>query len=197
MNLDKYLQVNIARHKTLLWILAFIITVSSAIYQRLTGPTYPVRGKIIFHNQKISYKLLRSEVVTRDAAIRLTVPDTAITGFITFRRYRSHDNWSTIPLQRQGEVLAGFLPKQPAAGKIAYIVHLARQEEEISLSGEQPIILRYKGVVPAWVLIPHIIVIFLAMLFSNRTALEALDPDGKSKKYLLWTIALFFIGGSF
>ncbi len=195
MNIDKYLNFNIARHKISLWILAFIITVSSAIYQRMTGPTYPVRGKIIINNQKIAYKLLRSEVVTRDAAVKLNVPDTTITGYITFQRYRSFDDWSIAPLQRQAEMLVGFLPKQPAAGKIIYLVYLIHGEKEVSLTGEKPVILRYKGAVPAWVLIPHILIIFLAMLFSNRTALEALDPNGQSKKYLLWTIGLFFIGG--
>ena len=195
MNIDKHLNFNIATHKISLWILAFIITVSSAIYQRMTGPTYPVRGKIVINNHKISYKLLRSEVVTQDAAVKLNVPDTTITGYITYRRYRSFDDWSIVPLQRQAEMLVGFLPKQPAAGKIIYLVYLVHREKEISLTGEKPVILRYKGAVPAWVLIPHILIIFLAMLFSNRTALEALDPSGQSKKYLLWTIGLFFIGG--
>lgn len=195
MNIDKYLNFNIAKHKITLWVLAFIITVSSAIYQRMTGPTYPVRGKIVINNQKISYKLLRSEVVTQDAAIKLNVPDTTITGYITYRRYRSYDDWSIVPLQRQAEMLVGFLPKQPAAGKIIYLVYLIHGEKEISLTAEKPVILRYKGAVPAWVLIPHILIIFLAMLFSNRTALEALDPNGQSKKYLLWTIGLFFMGG--
>lgn len=195
MNIDKYLNFNIAKHKITLWVLAFIITVSSAMYQRMTGPTYPVRGKIVINNQKISYKLLRSEVVTQDAAIKLNVPDTTITGYITYRRYRSYDDWSIVPLQRQAEMLVGFLPKQPAAGKIIYLVYLIHGEKEISLTAEKPVILRYKGAVPAWVLIPHILIIFLAMLFSNRTALEALDPNGQSKKYLLWTIGLFFMGG--
>jgi len=195
MNIDKYLNFNIAKHKISLWVLAFIITVSSAIYQRMTGPTYPVRGKIAINNQKISYKLLRSEVVTQDAAIKLNIPDTTITGYITYRRYRSYDDWSIVPLQRQADMLVGFLPKQPAAGKIIYLVYLIHGEKEISLTAEKPVILRYKGAVPAWVLIPHILIIFLAMLFSNRTALEALDPNGQSKKYLLWTIGLFFMGG--
>lgn len=195
MNIDKYLNFKIATHKILLWIVAFIITLSSAIYQRMTGPTYPVRGETVVNDQKISYKLLRSEVVTKDAAIKLNVPDTTITGYITFRRYRSFDSWSIVPLQRQGEMLVGFLPKQPAAGKIVYLIYLIHREKEVSLTGEKPVILRYKGVVPGWVLIPHIIIIFLAMLFSNRAALEALDPNGQSKKYLLWTIGLFFIGG--
>ena len=33
------------------------------------------------------------------------------------------------------------------------------------------------------------------MLLSNRTGLETLDPAGQSKKYMLWTIGFFWVGG--
>jgi cytochrome bd-type quinol oxidase subunit 2 len=36
---------------------------------------------------------------------------------------------------------------------------------------------------------------FFAMLYSNRTGLEALDSKGNAKRYMYWSIALFFIGG--
>lgn len=190
-----FMNLRIAKHKTILWLLAVIITLASAVYQRMTGPTYPVRGKITVGDQKISYKLLRSEVTDRDAKVKLTVVDSTISGYIIYKRYRSNDDWSTIPLVRDKEVLTGYLPKQPAAGKIIYSVHLRRGTEEVSLTGTQPIILRFKGAVPGWVLIPHILIIFLAMLLSNRTALEALDSSGQSKKYMLWTIGFFLAGG--
>ncbi|MBC7364183.1 MAG: hypothetical protein H5U07_06540, partial [Candidatus Aminicenantes bacterium] len=46
--------------KTLTWILAFLITASSAVYQRITGPTYPTRGVVNFLGQEIKFKLPRS-----------------------------------------------------------------------------------------------------------------------------------------
>jgi hypothetical protein len=190
-----FINIKMAKHKTILWLLAILITLTSAIYQRMTGPTYPVRGKVTLGDQKITYKLLRSEVTDRDAIIKLTVPDSAISGYFTYRRYRSNDDWLIIPLAREKELLTGYLPKQPAAGKIMYSVHLRRGTADVSLTGSQPIILRFKGAVPGWVLIPHILIIFFAMLLSNRTALEALDPTGQSKKYMLWTIGFFLVGG--
>jgi len=195
MNSNGFINLSIAKHKTILWLLAIIITLASAVYQRMTGPTYPVRGKVTIGDQKISYKLLRSEVTDRDAMVRLTVPDSSISGYLIYKRYRSNDEWLTMPLLREKELLTGYLPKQPAAGKIMYSVHLRRGTADISLTGTQPIMLRFKGAVPGWVLIPHILIIFFAMLLSNRTALEALDPAGQSKKYMLWTIGFFMVGG--
>ena len=195
MNSNGFINLSIAKHKTILWLLAIIITLASAVYQRMTGPTYPVRGKVTIGDQKISYKLLRSEVTDRDAMVKLTVPDSSISGYLIYKRYRSNDEWLTMPLLREKELLTGYLPKQPAAGKIMYSVHLRRGTADISLTGAQPIMLRFKGAVPGWVLIPHILIIFFAMLLSNRTALEALDPAGQSKKYMLWTIGFFMVGG--
>ena len=43
-----------------LWLLAFIITISSAAYQRMTGPTYPLRGQVSLDESVIKYKLARS-----------------------------------------------------------------------------------------------------------------------------------------
>ncbi len=183
-----------AQHKVLLWILAFVITISSAVYQRMTGPTYPVRGKVELGKTIVKFKFLRSETVDKDALVSVTVPDTSVSGYVMYRRYKSHDEWMRMPLKREGDRLVAWLPRQPAAGKIMYRVFLVENGREIALTDE-PVILRYKGVVPAFILIPHIFLMFLAMLFSNRSALEALDARGNARKYMLWTIGLFTVGG--
>jgi len=189
------IDLKIARHKIILWILAIIITLASAIYQRMSGPTYPKRGKLNFETNEISFKLLRTETVNTNAPINLTVPDTTIEGYVKYVRYKSHDEWTELPLQRKGDKLAAHLPHQPPAGKLMYFVHLTKNDHQISLTGDEPIILRYKGEVPAYILLLHIFIIFFAMLLSNRTGLEALDANGKAYQYMLWTIGFFFVGG--
>jgi len=39
--------------KFAIWVLAFIITIAAAVYQRATGPTYPVSGKISLADSEI------------------------------------------------------------------------------------------------------------------------------------------------
>ncbi|MEJ2048300.1 MAG: hypothetical protein P8Y60_00370 [Calditrichota bacterium] len=195
MSEEKFIHFNIAGHKVTLWIITVLITISSAVYQRLTGPTYPVRGKILFSGTEINFKLLRTETTDRDALIKIEVPDTAMYGYVKFKRYNSNDKWSEIPLKRSGKYLIQELPRQPAAGKLIYQVYLQENERIISLTDGKPVIIRFKGHVPEVILIPHILLMFLAMLFSNRTALEALDPAGNAKRYMLWTIGLFLVGG--
>ncbi len=195
MDTQKGLNLPIARHKWLLWILAVIITLSSAAYQRLTGPTYPVRGKVTVGDTGISFKLLRSETVGKDAAVQIAIADTSITGLVRYKRYKSRDLWTSQQMIHEEGYLTARLPEQPPAGKLMYFVHLGKGNQEVSLTGESPVILRYKGAVPLEVLIPHVLIMFLAMLLSNRTALETLDAGGKIKRYIYWTIGLFFVGG--
>jgi hypothetical protein len=191
----KFINLRIAHHPVWLWVLAFLITASSAIYQRMTGPTYPYRGEVTVGENTVSFKLLRSETVETDAVVKLTIPNTEVSGYVRYRRYKSYDEWADIPLKREGDQLVAYLPHQPAAGKIMYFVYLNWGEEEVSLTGDEPIVLRYKGAVPMAVLIPHVLLMFLAMLYSNRAALESLDAQGNYRRYMIWTMGFFFVGG--
>jgi len=190
-----FMNARFAKHKVLLGILAVVITLSSAVYQRMTGPSSPVRGKIILGDQPIKYKLLRNETIGRDVEISLEVPDQSINGVVKYRRYKSNDDWQVIPLVRTDSRLTAELPEQPAAGKLMYLVSLSRNGQTVSLTENDPVILRYKGAVPLAVLLPHILFIFMAMLYSNRAGLEAFDADGKSRRYLLIVFWLFILGG--
>lgn len=191
----KFVNIPIAQRRVWLWVLALVITVSSALYQRMTGPTHPYRGKVTAGEENISFKLLRSETVGTDAAIKLKIANSEVGGYVRYRRYKSHDGWADILLQREGDQLVAYLPHQPAAGKLTYFVYLTWGEEEVSLSGDEPIMIRYKGAVPDAVLIPHVLLMFLAMFFSNRAALESLDARGNARRLMLWTMGFFFIGG--
>ncbi len=195
MTNTKSINLRIAHHKIILWLLALIVTIASALYQRMTGPTYPLKGKGLIGNETISFKLLRSETVDKDVPVNIKVPDTTTGGYVQYKRYKSNDNWTKVPLQREGNKLVAYLPQQPPAGKLIYYVYLENDSQKVSLTKNKPVILRYKGSVPAAILIPHVLFVFIAMLLSNRTALEALDARGNAYKYMLWTIGLFFIGG--
>lgn len=189
------IDIKIAHHSVWLWILAFLITAGSAVYQRMTGPTYPVRGIAHLGSSEQPYSFLTSEEVGRDLKVSITSPDTAVQAWVKYRRFKSHDAWQRIDLVRDGDMLAAYLPAQPSAGKLIYTVSAAKGEGPAVALTTEPVIARYKGGVPAWVLLPHILIMFMAMLIANRTGLEALDSRGRTKRKMLLTIILLFIGG--
>ncbi len=179
----------------LLWLTAVVITLSSAIYQRQTGPTYPVEGTVTVNNQEIDFSLLRTHDSGIDPLIELAVPDQSVTGEYIYRRYRSHDEWTQRPLERSGDRLLLRLPSQPPTGKIMYQISLKIPEGEQLLLTPDPVIMRFKGSVPTSILLPHVLFMFFAMLISNRSGLQVLVKGERLYRYALVTTILLFLGG--
>lgn len=183
------------KHKTILILLfSIIFTLIIAVYQRMTGPTYPVKGKISLGEQDIPYKLIRAYDGSDQAPVQINVNDTSVKGEIRYRRFKSYDFWQTEAMVRTGEILTGYLPHLPPAGKVMYEVTLIKGNQRHALT-EQPEVLRYKGKVPLSVLIPHIIIIFLAMLFSTFTGLMVLFRGQNTYVYAWITVLSLLIGG--
>ncbi|MEE4257379.1 MAG: hypothetical protein V2I47_10095 [Bacteroidales bacterium] len=183
----------------LIWIFAVLLTASVLIYQRMTGPTYPKRGNIEIGSEKISYALLRTwenEKYAADrqgARISLEVPQ-GIDGEIRYKRLGTNDEWTILEMQREGEEVYAMLPNQPAAGKLLYIVTLSDGMKLYKLT-EEPVTIRFKDHIPDWIPLPHVLLIFVALLFSTMTAVEALRRGRKVMTYTLLTLLSMLIGG--
>jgi len=125
------------------------------------------------------------------------VPDTSIKGTITYKRYKSNDSLTTVPLVRRNDTLFFMMPVQPAAGKMMYEITLSSSSEKVVLKAKSDefAVMRFKGPVPLYILIPHVLAMFLGLLFSTRTAIEALIGGARTFKLALWTIFFLVIGG--
>lgn len=179
----------------LLWITAILFTLIFVVYQRMTGPTYPDRGDVTLRGETIDYKLLRSHELDSDAPVTLEIPEnTSIEGEVAYKRYKMNEEWTVVPMSQEDGKLVAYLPAQPAAGKLAYRVRLISGDETVMLT-EEPVVIRFKGVVPPAVLIPHILLMFIAMLFSTRTGIEALAGGKRTYIYALITFITLFLGG--
>jgi hypothetical protein len=177
------------------WIIAFLITLVAASYQRITGPTYPVRGTVALSGNQIPYRLARSHGGAGDQVISISVPDTGVTGDLVWKRRPTNDPETTTPMRREEDRLVGELPHQPPAGKLEYRVQLHRGEDTVSIPESGPAILRFKGGVPHAVLIPHIVLMFCAMLYSNRAMIEVFQKRRNLPHYALGTATMLLLGG--
>lgn len=192
----------------LLWVLAVLFTLLTFTWQDKTGPTYPFEGDLPTAKGTVHFKLVRSEIIGHDLAVVLLDPVPAgITGRVEYRRFKSHDDWTTVPLQRgafryerRGRIfpLSGLGATMPSlrerAGKYEYFVKIDDGSgEEISISGDRPVVARYKGDVPTVPLLSHVAVIFISMMFAARTVLAAL-VDAPYRWLLRLTILSFLLG---
>lgn len=177
-----------------LWTIALVLVTLAALYQRRTGPSYPIDGTVRVGAQNIRFSLSRSHAGAGDAAVRVPAPDPLIVGSIRMRRFRSSDPWVTRELTRQGDFLVGRIPHQPPAGKVTYQISLARGADPVLLPPE-PVTLRFRGDIPALIMVPHVFLMFLAMLFSTRAGLEALLKGPDVPRLAVWTMATLVAGG--
>ncbi|PKP33886.1 MAG: hypothetical protein CVU00_09225 [Bacteroidetes bacterium HGW-Bacteroidetes-17] len=155
----------------LLWTFSVIFMMVFVVYQRLTGPTHPSRGKVEIAGETVKYKLLRSWGNEGDAKIEVEVEDQNINGIFKFRRFKSHDEWSEVPN-----------------------IILSNDNTSVTVR-EEPVILRFTGIVPKYILYPHILLMFLAMVFSIRAGIEAYYRRDNIFKFTQYTVILFFLGG--
>ena len=182
--------------RLILWVLAFALMLSAAIYQRLTGPTHPERGRVELASKSWRYRLVRSGSTDEGALVRLPAIAPAEEIVLRHRRYPIDEPFARAPFQREEEGWSARLPVQPAAGKVEYFVEIVREEGILRLpkTGET-VVLRYKDPVPLAVLLPHVLFMFTAMLLGLRTALSALFRHPDWRRLGAWTLGLMTVGG--
>ncbi len=180
---------------TWLWVLALLLMLAAAVWQRRTGPSYPVRGTFPTAAGDRAYRLPRSHVTTSGAPV--TVPAARAAGSLIWRRYPTDDAFQAVRLVRQGDSLTATLPPQPPAGKVEYYVELrdgADTVPALRAPEREAAVLRYRGPVQVAVLLPHVLAMFLSMLVAVRAALGALV--GRDERRLAWVALLgFSLGG--
>ncbi len=183
------------KNSVLLWTLAFLLTVAVVFYQRITGPTHPIKGSETVEGNSVNYKFLRSHTSFEKLPVKVFGKIENIKGFVKYRRYKSGDPWNEIEMKKGKDNLTAELPGQPSAGKIEYSVILKTKNEETVLNNDQSVVARFKDKVPPFFLIIHIVFMILSFLFAIRTGLEVLRKNGNYFNLVKWTLGIVFIGG--
>jgi hypothetical protein len=180
-----------------LWLLSFLLTVVLAVYQRMSGPTYPIKGAETLAGAEIKYKFYRSWTSGQDLPVRFAIRSGAGSSILSYRRYPllDDDKWTTVSMTVKAGTFQASIPSQPPAGKVIYKVELLSAGRSVWLNHGKPVIARFKGEVPDSLLIVHIIFMFAGLLLAFRTGLEALRPDGRWQRLVPWTLGAVFAGG--
>jgi hypothetical protein len=181
--------------KTILWILAFVITISLAIYQRKTGPTWPVEGTLDTESLHVAYSLDRSHGGEGDQEVNIHVVDgDDVIGTLYYKRYRTEDEWTPVSMLRIDTNLTAFLPHQPPAGKLAYFIEISHQGQVHRLPANGDVVTRFKGDVPVYWLLPHVIIMFAALMLAVRTGLGLIFREDV-RKLVIIAFWLLLVGG--
>jgi hypothetical protein len=155
-----------------LWLAAFAVMLGAATWQRLTGPTHLRRGWTEIAGQRVRWRLPRAATSGQPLRVALPAPEGA-SGTIHYRRFPLDEPFVEVVMSRQDGALVGFLPTQPPAAKLEYFVTVASPGGTVRIPSGEPLLMRFKGHVPLWILLPHVLVMFFAMLIGVRAALAA------------------------
>ncbi len=176
-----------------LWVISFILFIGIAYFQRVTGPTYPVKGKIEINGKDYKYKFLRTFDGDK-APVKLAIDTKKIKGIVKHRVFRSKKEWEVLEMKQEEGKIVAYLPNMPPAGKVEYNVFVSDGDKDI-LVNKEPVVLRYKGAVPKFILIPHVLFMILTILFAIRTGFEVIFKGRKTFEYATITVISLFFGG--
>jgi hypothetical protein len=188
------------RFSVVLWIAAFILTVVLAVFQRMTGPSYPLRGSFeLPDGGEQSYSLPRTHGGAGGLEVVVELPASVPGGTLEWRRYPTDEPWRSQELVGDGDgSWSAEIPHQPPAGKVEYRLSLAGGDLTITAPEGDPAVARFRADVPAWVLIPHILAMFGSMLVATRSLLEVLRPATLGPRAMVLTaMGLLVVGGLF
>ncbi|HUX56099.1 MAG TPA: hypothetical protein VMV77_03945 [Bacteroidales bacterium] len=198
--------------KFILWFLAIVITVGAVIYQRQTGPTYPKRLDANLNDTAYELKLVRSLSLDERSEVKLKISDTTVKAKLYFKRFKADEEYQVKEFSYREYPVNSFImnkifkinvekgffadvPQQPAAGKIQYYFEVTDTNGIHTYFKDTPVVIRFKGGVPSFILIPHILFMFIAMLLSTLAGLMSVIKFPLYKKYSIWTLILFIAGG--
>ena len=176
--------------KTVYWILAIVITLVLSVYQRMTGPTYPKKVTVEVNGEQYKIKLPRSGVQQDEVITLKDVPQTQGNMTLHYRRYPTSDAYTTVDFEWRDDAWQASLPMQPVAGKLQYYITMDGK----NYPADEPVVIRFRNDVPASILIPHILLMFGAMLLAVYTFLMVVT--GRKYRRWLWiTVGTLFVGG--
>jgi len=175
--------------KVAYWFVAISITLFLSIYQRMTGPTYPKKVDIELNGESFRVKLPRSGI-QQDEIVTLKDVPSGISAQMHYRRYPTTDAYTTVDFVWKDNAWQAALPVQPIAGKLQYYITVDNKD----YLKEEPTVIRFRDDVPAYILIPHILLMFGAMLFAVYS-LIMVTMHKDYRKWLKITVATLFVGG--
>ena len=187
--------------RILIAVIAFVAMYAMARYQRRTGPTWPISVQETLAGSDVSGELIRTQAGSDDARVALEVSGSDLQGEVVWRRYPTDDEWTRLPMvleEIEGrKELAAYLPNQPMAAKLEYSVRLWQGEQEVTLPHEGTSVIRFRRNVPAWALLPHVVIMFATLWIVFRAALGAIFGEIGVRRFIPTILGLLIIGGFF
>lgn len=172
------------KRSVLIWAVTVCLTLAFLVWQRVSGPTHAVKFRTAVAGALAEGKLQRGGSISRDLPVTVHAPDPGLAATVVWRRYPTGDPWQELPMARDGEWLRAALPRQKMAGKLEYQVRLQKDGQSVQVPAREAAVARYKGDVPAVLLICHVACMIIGMFYSSACGMTALLRGPRSLRNL-------------
>jgi hypothetical protein len=185
--------------KILLLLISTVIAVFAVFVQQFSSSDRPYYEEIKINNIDYSFKLPVYHEGNEECLIELSVPDTTIKGLLYYKLFKSNHEYNFINLIRMNENLVSVLPHQKQNIKVQYYLELNSDGKKYFIARDNPVIVRFQGVVPKYVLFPQVAIMFVALIFSCFAGMLTFSHIDSYKKYAkvsfyLFTLSALVIG---
>lgn len=179
---------------SVLWFAAVAAAMAVAVFQRTTGPTWPVQGQAMMEGKPVQFRFSRSHTAATPMKVAVRADGPGLNLTLAYRRFRAGDNWSSVAMDWDGDAYSAFLPGQPPAGKMEYRVY-TKSDANPEYLGPSSIVVRFKGEVPAVLLFLHILFMMAGIVLCVRTGLESLRNEPRLTPLMQSTLTALIGGG--
>lgn len=177
---------------------SFLISFFILLFQRTTGPTYPVEKNLKIDNKTYTFILPRS--ANNDKELQITIPKIKnFSAYIKYRKYRYDTEFENRSFTENQDNLIVNISPLPAAGKYEYFIfYYDKDNQRVINVNDEPVIIRFKNKVPKFLVIIHILFVFAGFFTSNIAGLHSIFFAEKLniiKKFSIITLIFLFAGG--
>jgi len=183
--------------KTLCWALAIVLTLAVAAYQHAGSRTQAQKVEFTLNGTAYSVSLPHS-LDTGSEGMKLHIndlPPEARICCLFEPCFGEAAAWDTL-YARKNESGTFIIPfsTHHTTEKINYYISIASFGETVFVT-DKPLTLHFKNSVPIWLLIPHLLLMLAALLFSSLSGILAFIKQASFYRYAKWALWYLLGGG--
>lgn len=175
--------------KDICWLLAIVLTAYLAVLQLVMESSYPVVTEINTGKQKISLQLIRSFEGNGNCPVVFPIGDIAVKGYLLYNLKSDTLKRVKLDLTREGDKLTGHLPQQLPGTEMEYQVFLEREKAQIEVNNGKPVVIKFKGKVPLYLILANAFCIVTVLLLSSLTGFYALF-NVRSYRWMIYILLI-------
>lgn len=175
--------------KDVCWLLAIVLTAYLVVLQLVMESSYPVVTEINTGKQKISLQLIRSFEGDGDCPVIFPIGDIAVKGHLVYNLKSDTLNQVKRDFKREGDKLTSYLPQQLPGTEMEYRVFLEREKAKIDVNNGKPVVIKFKGKVPLYLILVNAFCIITVLLLSSLTGFYALF-NVRSYRWIIYILLI-------